>query len=75
MNQGNAPGIAGIIINVTLIGANPTALDIPVVSTSFAAGAALAAARLDRDASRCPSENHPQKNVIAELPGRTTTTS
>ena len=69
MNQGNAPDRSGIITNVTLIGANPTALDIPVVNTSFAGGAALAVANSTATVSMF-IENHPQKNVIAELPGR-----
>lgn len=67
MNSG-APGNEGIITNVTLIGANPTALDIPVVNTSFAAGTALAAPNSTATVSMF-IENHVQKNVIAELPG------
>jgi Zn-dependent M28 family amino/carboxypeptidase len=62
------PGSEGIITNVTLIGANPTALDIPVVNTSFAAGGALAQPGSTATVSMF-IENHPQKNVIAELPG------
>ncbi|MGA7148846.1 MAG: M20/M25/M40 family metallo-hydrolase [Microbacterium sp.] len=69
MNQGNTPERSGVITNVTLIGANPTALDIPVVNTSFAAGTALAAPGSTATVSMF-TENHPQKNVIAELPGR-----
>ncbi|KQZ86018.1 aminopeptidase [Microbacterium sp. Root166] len=68
MNQGNTPERSGIITNVTLIGANPTALDIPVVNTSFAAGSALAVPGSTATVSMF-IENHPQKNVIAELPG------
>jgi Zn-dependent M28 family amino/carboxypeptidase len=68
MNQGNAPDRMGVLTNVTLIGANPTALDIPVVNTSFAAGSALAQPGSTATVSMF-IENHPQKNVIAELPG------
>jgi Zn-dependent M28 family amino/carboxypeptidase len=68
MNSG-APGNEGVISNVTLIGANPTALDIPVVNTSFAGGVALAEEGSTATVSMF-IENHPQKNVIAELPGR-----
>ena len=68
MNQGNAPDRTGVITNVTLIGANPTALDIPVVNTSFDAGVALAQPGSTATVSMF-TENHPQKNVIAELPG------
>lgn len=69
MNQGNTPERSGPLTNVTLIGANPTALDIPVVSTTFDDGAALAAAGSTATVTMV-TENHPQKNVIAELPGR-----
>jgi Zn-dependent M28 family amino/carboxypeptidase len=67
MNTGT-PGNTGVITNVTLIGANPTALDIPVVNTSFAGGVALARPGSTATVSMFV-ENHPQKNVIAELPG------
>ncbi|MCH6231780.1 M28 family metallopeptidase [Microbacterium sp. CFH 31415] len=63
------PGNTGPMSNVTLIGANPTALDIPVVNTSFAAGGALAVPGSTATVSMF-IENHPQQNVIAELPGR-----
>lgn len=69
MNQGNTPERSGVLTNVTLIGANPTALDIPVVGTSFDAGAALAQPGSTATVSMF-TENNPQKNVIAELPGR-----
>lgn len=69
MNQGNTPERSGLITNVTLIGANPTALDIPVVNTTFDAGAALAQPGSTATVSMVV-ENHPQKNVLAELPGR-----
>jgi len=68
MNSGS-PGNEGVITNVTLIGANPTALDIPVVNTSFAGGVALSQPGSTATVSMF-IENHPQKNVIAELPGR-----
>ncbi|WP_194409349.1 M20/M25/M40 family metallo-hydrolase [Microbacterium cremeum] len=67
-NQGNAPDRMDPMTNVTLIGANPTALDIPVVSTSFPAGVQLAQPGSTATVSMF-LENHPQKNVIAELPG------
>lgn len=69
MNQGNAPDRMDPMTNVTLIGANPTALDIPVVSTSFQGGVSLAQPGSTATVSLV-FENHPQKNVIAELPGR-----
>ncbi|MCW3492322.1 M28 family metallopeptidase [Microbacterium sp. SSM24] len=69
MNQGNTPERSGVITNVTLIGANPTALDIPVVNTSFDGGVDLALPGSTATVSMFV-ENHPQKNVIAELPGR-----
>lgn len=69
MNQGNTPERSGLITNVTLIGENPTALDIPVVNTTFDAGAALAVPGSTATVTMV-IENHPQKNVIAELPGR-----
>ena len=69
MNQGNAPDRMGVLTNVTLIGANPTALDIPVVNTSFDGGVSLALPGSTATVSLVV-ENHPQQNVIAELPGR-----
>ncbi|WP_374314540.1 M20/M25/M40 family metallo-hydrolase [Microbacterium sp.] len=70
MNQGNTPERSGMITNVTLIGANPDPLDIPVIATDFASGAALAAVPGTTARVVKPEpENHPQKNVIAELPG------
>ncbi|WP_127820350.1 M20/M25/M40 family metallo-hydrolase [Microbacterium sp. CPCC 204701] len=68
MNSGS-PGNEGVISNVTLIGANPTALDIPVINTSFDSGVALAQPGSTATVSMFV-ENHPQENVIAELPGR-----
>lgn len=70
MNQGNAstPDRQDPMTNVTLIGANPTPLDIPVVSTSFQGGVSLAQPGSTATVSLFV-ENHPQKNVIAELPG------
>ena len=67
MNSGSA-GNEGIPANVTLIGANPTALEIPVVSTSFAGGVALSAPGSTATVSMF-IENRVQKNVIAELAG------
>ncbi|MFE7843909.1 M28 family metallopeptidase [Microbacterium sp. NPDC057407] len=70
MNQGNTPERSGVITNVTLIGENPTALDIPVITTSFDGGAALAVPGATARVVKPEPENHPQENVIAELPGR-----
>lgn len=67
MNSGT-PGNTGVISNVTLIGANPTALDIPVVNTSFAGGTALAQPGSTATVSMFIVPR-PQQNVIAELPG------
>ncbi|MDW4573939.1 M28 family metallopeptidase [Microbacterium sp. M3] len=69
MNQGNAPDRMDALTNVTLIGANPTPLEIPVVSTSFQGGVSLAQPGSTATVTLA-IENHPQKNVIAELPGR-----
>jgi len=68
MNQGNAPDRMDVLTNVTLIGENPDALDIPVISTSFDAGASLAQPGSTATVTQIV-ENHPQNNVIAELPG------
>lgn len=70
MNQGNTPERSGVITNVTLIGENPDPLDIPVITTSFDGGAALAVAGSTARVVKPAPENHPQENVIAELPGR-----
>jgi Zn-dependent M28 family amino/carboxypeptidase len=70
MNQGNTPDRSGVITNVTLIGENPDALQIPVVTSSFADGAALAKAGSTARVFVPEPVNYPQKNVIAELPGK-----
>lgn len=70
MNQGNTPERSGMITNVTLIGANPDPLDVPVIATDFDSGAALAVAGSTARVVKPEPENHPQKNVIAELRGR-----
>lgn len=68
-NQGNTPE-REVLFGGTLIGAPEDGpLSIPVVTTSFADGVALAAgttATLSID----PPVNKPQVNVIAELPGK-----
>ncbi|MFH8251629.1 M28 family metallopeptidase [Microbacterium sp. B2969] len=66
-NQGNEPGRTGLIIG-TLGGAN--VVDIPVVGASFADGVALAAPGSTARVFVPQPEERPQKNVIAELPGR-----
>lgn len=70
MNQGNTPDRSGVLTNITLIGENPDQLKIPVVGTSFDAGAALAQAGSTARVLVPEPENRPQKNVIAELPGK-----
>jgi Zn-dependent M28 family amino/carboxypeptidase len=66
-NQGNSPDREGLIIG-TLGG--PSVVGIPVVGASFADGAALAAAGSTAHVQIDPSEERPQINVIAELPGK-----
>jgi len=66
MNQGNTPERSGLIIG-TLV---PTVVTVPVVGASFADGAALAAAGSTARVFVPAPEQRPQKNVIAELPGR-----
>ena len=67
MNQGNAPDRSDVLTNITLIGENPDPLNIPVVGTSYEAGAALA---VEGSTARVlVPEPEKQQNVIAELPG------
>ena len=68
MNQGNTPERSGVLTNITLIGENPDPLGIPVVGTSYEAGAALAAGSTARVLVPEPTKNV-LENVIAELPG------
>ncbi len=69
-NQGNTPERSGTLTNIT---AEPppnsafTTINVPVVGTSFAAGALLARAGTTATVSVV---NDPQENVIAELDGR-----
>lgn len=72
MNQGNTPERSGVLTNITLIGANPDELLIPVVGTSYEAGASLASAGSTARVNVPEPVNYPQKNVIAELPGKNT---
>lgn len=70
MNQGNTPDRSGVLSNITLIGENPDQLLIPVVGTSYEAGVSLAQAESTARVLVPEPENRPQKNVIAELPGK-----
>ncbi|WP_314502973.1 M28 family metallopeptidase [uncultured Microbacterium sp.] len=70
MNQGNDPTRTDVLTNITLIGENPDELLIPVVGTSYEAGVALAAAGSTARVLVPEPVNFPQKNVIAELPGK-----
>ncbi len=72
MNQGNTPERSGVVAGVTLIGENPDDLLIPVVGASFEAGVSLAQEGSTARVFVPEPENHPQKNVIAELPGKNT---
>lgn len=72
MNQGNTPDRSGVLTNITLIGENPDQLLIPVVGASYDSGLALAAAGSTARVFVPAPENRPQKNVIAELPGKNT---
>lgn len=66
-NQGNDPTREGLIVG-TLGGPNIVA--IPVVGASFADGVSLSQAGATAFVDVDPPESRPQKNVIAELPGR-----
>jgi Zn-dependent M28 family amino/carboxypeptidase len=70
MNQGNTPDRSGVLTNITLIGENPDELSIPVVGASYEAGASLARAGSTARVFVPEPVNFPQKNVIAELPGK-----
>jgi Zn-dependent M28 family amino/carboxypeptidase len=67
-NQGNTPLREGLIVG-TLGG--PNVVGIPVVGASFADGVALSQAGSTAFVDVAAPESRPQKNVIAELPGRT----
>ena len=74
-NQGNTPDRSGTLTNITAEpppGSVVTTVTVPVVGTSFAAGALLARAGTTATVAVV---NDPQSNVIAELEGGTTTTS
>ncbi len=66
-NQGNTPDREGLIVG-TLGGNN--VVTIPVVGASFADGEALAQPGSTAHVQVDPSEQRPQINVIAELPGK-----
>ncbi|MGC5225017.1 M28 family peptidase [Micromonospora sp. DT81.3] len=70
MNQGNTPARSDVFTNVTLIGEVTEPRGIPVVSTSFDSGVALAEAGSTARVQIAEPGSRPQKNVIAELPGR-----
>ncbi|QEO13341.1 M20/M25/M40 family metallo-hydrolase [Agromyces intestinalis] len=65
-NQGNDPTREGLIVGTL----DPLVVDIPVVGASFAAGVALAEAGSTAFISVPQPEERPQRNVIAELPGK-----
>jgi Zn-dependent M28 family amino/carboxypeptidase len=65
-NQGNDPTREGLIVGTL----DPLQATVPVVGASFAAGAALAEAGSTAFISVPEPESRPQRNVIAELPGR-----
>ena len=69
-NQGNTPDRSGTLTNITAEpppGSVVTTVTVPVVGTSFAAGALLARAGTTATVAVV---NDPQSNVIAELRGR-----
>ena len=69
-NQGNTPERSGTLANITAAppaGSAFTTINIPVVGTSFAAGASLAQAGTTATVAVV---NEPQTNVIAELKGK-----
>ena len=71
-NQGDSVGAGdrlGLIVGTLLPSSVP--VTIPVVGASFAQGVALAAAGSTARVFVPAPESRPQKNVIAELPGRT----
>ncbi|MFE5673342.1 M28 family metallopeptidase [Agromyces sp. NPDC056523] len=68
-NQGNTPERSGLIVG-TLIGANTLPITIPVVGASYEQGVALAQAGSTARIVVPEPEERPQKNVIAELPGK-----
>ena len=70
MNQGNTPERSGVLTNITLIGENPDELAIPVVGASYEAGVSLARTGSTARVFVPEPVNFPQKNVIAELPGK-----
>jgi Zn-dependent M28 family amino/carboxypeptidase len=65
-NQGNDPTREGLIVGTL----DPLQATVPVVGASFADGVALAAAGSTALISVPEPESRPQRNVIAELPGR-----
>jgi Zn-dependent M28 family amino/carboxypeptidase len=65
-NQGNDPTREGLIVGTL----DPLEATVPVVGASFAAGVALAQAGSTALISVPEPESRPQRNVIAELPGR-----
>ncbi|MDR5701063.1 M28 family metallopeptidase [Agromyces aerolatus] len=65
-NQGNDPTREGLIVGTL----DPLQATVPVVGASFAAGAALAVEGSTALISVPEPESRPQRNVIAELPGR-----
>lgn len=65
-NQGNDPTREGLIVGTL----DPLQAEVPVVGASFAAGVALAEAGSTALISVPEPESRPQRNVIAELPGR-----
>jgi len=67
-NQGNDPTREGLIVGTL----DPLQATVPVVGASFAAGAALAEPGSTAFISVPEPESRPQRNVIAELPGRNT---
>ena len=69
-NQGNTPERSGTLTNITAeppAGSAVTTITVPVVGTSFAAGALLAQAGTTATVAVV---NDPQVNVIADLDGR-----
>jgi Zn-dependent M28 family amino/carboxypeptidase len=68
-NQGNDPTREGLIVGTLA----PFTSAIPVVGASFADGAALAQPGSTAQVTVDPPESRPQVNVIAELPGRSST--
>jgi Zn-dependent M28 family amino/carboxypeptidase len=72
-NQGNTPDRSGVLTNVTadtLTDGTPFDPAVPVVGTSFDAGAALAQDGSTARVRVLPDETRTNYNVLAELPGR-----